>query len=185
MSSLERVTIRSLSIPPSSAPTPARSRWRTRHRARSQAAPDSVGWESGFFRWALLSIVAAAILVQPRRSSTSSCAVSAAHLERRSKALWSIWHLPGGGCPTPVGCCRGWGRLLPTHIPSVMQPFVASMEVVGVPLGSGQPMVLRVASWWLATGLHRSGGVPTDGQQVSIPLCRFVSLWGAVCLLTL
>ena len=143
-------------------------------------------WDGNLvFRWALLSIVAAAILVQPRRSSTSSCAVSAAHLERRSKALWSIWHLPGGGCPTPVGCCRGWGWLLPTHIPSVMQPFVASMEVVGVPLGSGQPMVLRVASWWLTTGLHRSGGVPTDGQQVSIPLCRFVSLWGAVCLLTL
>ena len=73
-----------------------------------------------------------------------------------------------------------------THNPSVMQPFVASMEVVGVPLGSGQPMVLRVASWWSGyTGMHRSGGVPTDGQQVSFPLCRFVSVWGAVCLLTL
>ena len=85
-----------------------------------------------------------------------------------------------------MGCCCGWGWLLPTHNPSVMQPFVASMEVVGVPLGSGQPMVLRVASWWLGyTGMHRSGGVPTDGQQVSFPLCRFVSVWGAVCLLTL
>ena len=87
--------------------------------------------------------------------------------------------------PDPSGVLTRLGLASAHPNPSVMQPFVASMEVVGVPLGSGQPMVLRVASWWLTTGLHRSGGVPTDGQQVSIPLCRFVSLWGAVCLLTL
>jgi len=45
--------------------------------------------------------------------------MTAAHLERCSMTLWSMWHLPGGGCPTPVGCWRGWGWLLPTPTPAI------------------------------------------------------------------
>jgi len=61
--------------------------------------------------------------------------------------------------------------------PRVMQPFVASMEVAGVPLGSGQPNGASSGLLAVAPPVHRSSGVPTDGQQVSSPLlCWFVSL---------
>ena len=134
------------------------------------------------FRWARPVIVAAAAVPAPPRPSSSIlcwCLLS----------TLSAAHRLCGACGFSQAemALPQWGtvrfvQVLTYHSPIVVQPFVASTEVVGVPLASDRPITMlhgfsRPAMW-----SHRSRGVPTYDQQVRLtPVDSCLCKEGCVC----